>query len=198
MSRKRFFRPLIMWEGNQKKVRFLCQGRVGLSMVNNNSPVKTQIVHQSFSFCAWSQSRVHCSRMLSSISKKTSLYLLMNGELSSGSVIHPVLIYWRQVELVLPWSKLLGWFLLLLILLQERRKKVYSSLAPFFYSLYHPKRKLPRFVRLVHSFYMLLHYCYLVLTLQTHLLRITFILCLLKYFWSLIQFRGHSISVWME
>ena len=110
MSRKRFFHPLIMWKRNQKKVRFFCQGRVGLSMVNNSTPVKTQIVCQSFSFCAWSQSRVHCSRMLPSIAKKMSLYSLMNGELSSRSVIHPELTSWRQVELVLPLSTFLGWF----------------------------------------------------------------------------------------
>ena len=32
-------------EKSEKKVRFFCQGRVG-------SPVKTQIVRQTFSFCA--------------------------------------------------------------------------------------------------------------------------------------------------
>ena len=80
MSRKRFFHPLIMWKRNQKKVRFFCQGRVG-------SPVKTQIVRQTFSFYAWSQSRVHCSRMLPSIAKKTNLHWLMNGELSYSSGI---------------------------------------------------------------------------------------------------------------
>ena len=107
-----------------------------------NLPLKSHaILFRSGRQTGSNKTRLHkAQQMLPLIAKKTSLYWLMNGELSCRSVIHPELTYWRQVELVLPWSTFLG--------------EVYSSPTPFFsYFGISMERKMPFLWILIHLFF---------------------------------------------